>query len=218
MRKLTPETLLRAYASGVFPMAEDADDPRIMWIDPEWRGVIPLEHFHIPRRLARTVRQDRFQVTVDQAFRDVILACAASRPERESTWINQEIVEGYSALHTIGLTHSVECWRDDELVGGLYGLALGGAFFGESMFSIATDASKVALVHLVARLRKGGFALLDAQFQTDHLSRFGAEEIPRAEYHRRLAKALPLKAEFYSFSSSASPSGSQVLQEITQTS
>lgn len=191
--QLTPELLLRAYAEGLFPMAERRDDPDLYWVSPEKRGVIPLDRFHIPHRLARTVRGDRFAVTFDLSFVDVMKACAATRDE---TWINVEILRLYTALHATGYAHSVECRLDGELVGGLYGVSLGGAFFGESMFSTERDASKVALTHLVARLKFGGFQLLDTQFLTDHLSGFGAEEIARADYARRLAAALAVEADF----------------------
>ncbi len=184
--RLTPEILLRAYAEGLFPMAERRGDPTLYWVSPEKRGIIPLNSFHVPHRLARTVRSGQFTVTTDQAFTDIMLACAAPAPGREETWINSEIVRLYTALHAGGHAHSIECWQADELVGGLYGVRLGAAFFGESMFSCTRDASKVALVHLVEGLRRGGFALLDTQFITAHLARFGAVEIPRQQYLRRL--------------------------------
>ncbi len=188
--KLTPEILLRAYAEGLFPMAERRGDPTLYWVSPEKRGIIPLDAFHVPHRLARTVRSDVFTVTADTAFRDVMEACAAPAPGREETWINDEIVRLYCALHSSGHAHSVECWQNGELVGGLYGVRLGAAFFGESMFSRARDASKVALVHLVDGLKRGGFVLLDSQFITAHLARFGAIEIPREQYLMKLAYAL----------------------------
>ncbi|MCG8692279.1 MAG: leucyl/phenylalanyl-tRNA--protein transferase [Minwuiales bacterium] len=213
---LTPEMLLDAYASGLFPMAEDREDPRLYWVDPDMRGIIPIEGFHIPRRLRRTVRQDPFAVTVDQDFRAVIEACAEAAPGRRSTWINEEIVHVYTELHRLGAAHSVECRRDGELVGGLYGVSLKSAFFGESMFSRATDASKVALVHLVARLKAGGYRLLDAQFVTDHLTQFGIREIPRTAYHRLLGRALGRNGNFYSLPDGVS--GAAVVQSITQTS
>ena len=194
MIALTPELLLRAYAAGIFPMAETADDPDVFWVDPEQRGVLPLDGFHLPRRLARTLRQDVFDVRCDAAFEAVVRGCAEPTPERPKTWINEEIVRLYAALHRLGFAHSVETWRGGELVGGLYGVALGAAFFGESMYSRVTDASKVALAQLVARLRLGGFRLLDTQFVTEHLQQFGAVEISRAQYHRRLAAAIQLKA------------------------
>lgn len=189
--------LLDCYARGVFPMADARDDARVFLIDPERRGVIPLDAFHVPRRLARTVRGDSFEVRIDTAFHEVVLACAAAGPGRTETWINRPIEALYVHLHELGFAHSVECWKDGKLVGGLYGVALNGVFFGESMFSRERDASKVALVHLVARLIAGGFVLLDAQFLTEHLSQFGAQEIPRLEYHRRLGRALAVDADFY---------------------
>jgi leucyl/phenylalanyl-tRNA--protein transferase len=195
--RLTPEILLSAYAEGLFPMAERRGDPNLYWISPEARGIIPLNGFHVPRRLARTVKSGRFEVRIDTAFDAVIRACAAPGPGRDETWINDEIVSLYTALHQRGAAHTVECWREGRLVGGLYGVNLGGAFFGESMFSRERDASKVAFVHLVARLIRGGFRLLDAQFLTAHLARFGAIEIPRSDYLVRLHDALSYKAEFY---------------------
>ena len=196
MPELTPDMLLRAYAIGVFPMAEDRDDPDLFWVDPRMRGIIPLDGFHVPKRLRRTVRGDRFQITANREFEGVIEGCAQSNEGRPRTWINDRIITLYTALHHLGHAHSVECWRDGELVGGLYGVSLGGAFFGESMFSREPDASKIALVHLVARLRVGDFQLLDSQFITRHLRRFGAIEIPRSEYRQRLADALKVKARF----------------------
>jgi leucyl/phenylalanyl-tRNA--protein transferase len=208
--------LLACYARGVFPMADAREDARVFLIDPERRGVIPLDRFHIPRRLARTVRAEPFEIRTDTVFAQVVAACAAATPNRAETWINDPIEQLYGELHAQGHAHSVECWLDGELVGGLYGVALQGAFFGESMFSRRTDASKVALVHLVARLIAGGFALLDTQFLTEHLSRFGAEEIPRREYQKRLARALRLDASFQGLT--AGGGGATVLQLITQAS
>jgi leucyl/phenylalanyl-tRNA--protein transferase len=178
-------------------MAERRDDPTLYWIDPEKRGILPLDKFHVPHRLKRTVRSGRFEVRCDTAFREVMTACAQPAPGRTETWINQEILRLYTELFKMGRAHSVESWRDGVLAGGLYGVALGGAFFGESMFSHETDASKVALVHLVARLKKGGFRLLDTQFVTDHLSQFGAREIHRDGYRELLASALDVNATFY---------------------
>jgi len=196
-QRITADTLIRAYSIGIFPMAETAEDPELFWVEPEKRGILPLDGFHLSRRLARTVRADRFAVTCDTDFAAVIDGCAAPAPGRNGTWINREIRRLYGELFERGLVHTVECRQDGVLVGGLYGVALGGAFFGESMFSRATDASKVALVHLVARLRVGGFALLDCQFVTSHLGRFGTVEIPRRAYRARLADALPLAADFH---------------------
>jgi leucyl/phenylalanyl-tRNA--protein transferase len=193
MVDLTPQLLLQAYAEGLFPMAESAESDELYWFDPDRRGILPLDGFHVPRRLRRTLRQGIFEVRTDSAFDRVISACATVRP---NTWINQDIVRSYCDLHTYGYAHSVEAWLGHRLVGGLYGVALGGAFFGESMFSRVTDASKVALVHLVARLVRAGFTLLDTQFVTEHLSQFGAVEIPRAEYRKRLTAALAVVADF----------------------
>jgi len=201
---LTPALILRAYAQGIFPMAERRNDPSLFWVSPEMRGIIPLDGFHLPKRLARTVRGDRFEVTADTAFAEVMKACAEPAPDRPESWINDEILRLYTALHTSGHAHSIECRREGQLVGGLYGVKLGGAFFGESMFSRERDASKVALVHLVARLRRGGFSLLDTQFLTAHLARFGTIEIPRDDYHALLARAISHEAEFYWPASSGS--------------
>jgi len=196
MTELTSDLLLRAYGVGLFPMAETAEDPELFWVDPDRRGVLPLDDFHVPRSLRKTLRRGGFEVTADKAFRAVIAACAAPGPRRRATWINVEIQRLYGELHDRGHAHSVECWQGGTLAGGLYGVALGGAFFGESMFSRATDASKVALVHLVARLKRGGFQLLDTQFVTPHLRRFGAIEISRGAYRRRLAVAVRVAAAF----------------------
>ncbi len=198
MTGLTPEILLRAYGRGLFPMAEGRHDPRLYWVDPEMRGIIPLDSFHVPRRVARRVRSGYFEVRVDTACRTVIESCAESARGRGDTWINDEIIALYCALHETGYVHSVECWRASVLAGGLYGVALGGAFFGESMFSRAPDASKVALVDLVGRLRRGGFRLLDTQFVTPHLETFGAIEVPRARYLALLDDALAVAGRFYS--------------------
>lgn len=192
--EITPEILLRAYACGVFPMAEAANDPTIHWVDPERRGVILPGRFHIPRSLAKTVRRGTFEMRIDTAFARVLDLCAEPAPGRRDTWINEPIRRLYLQLYRMGFAHSVESWKDGELVGGLYGVSLGGAFFGESMFSRETDASKVALVHLWDRLMAGGYRLLDTQFLTGHLSRFGAIEIDRAEYHRLLEDALDVSA------------------------
>lgn len=214
---ITPNLLLQAYSSGVFPMAEGRDDSELFWVDPEERGIIPLNGFHIPRSLAKRVRQNRFRITADKAFRDVVCACSMPARGRETTWISERIEMLYTDLHKRGFAHSVEVWLDEELVGGLYGVSLGGAFFGESMFSTATDASKVALVHLVARLKVGGYWLLDTQFITDHLKQFGAIEIHRQEYHARLRDALRAQnTNFHQLDDD--DCGSTILQLITQTS
>ncbi|MDP4823379.1 MAG: leucyl/phenylalanyl-tRNA--protein transferase, partial [Aestuariivirgaceae bacterium] len=188
--KITPGILLRAYSAGLFPMAESADDPSLHWIAPELRGVIPLDGFHIPRSLAKQVRRREFEIRVDTAFDAVISGCAEARPERASTWINATIRELYNELFSLGFCHSVECWKGDRLVGGLYGVSIGTAFFGESMFSRASGASKVALVHLVARLKAGGYTLLDSQFVNPHLTQFGCVEMAQAEYKKLLVEAL----------------------------
>lgn len=184
------ELLLRAYANGIFPMADSRDDPDTFWVEPQRRAILPFDRFHVSRSLAKTVRQDRFTVTSDRDFAQVISTCAQQAENREETWINAEIEEAFIQLHRAGHTHSVECWQDGELVGGLYGLALGRAFFGESMFSRQTNASKVALVWLMARLRIGGFQLLDCQFLTDHLASLGVVEIEQEEYLQLLSATL----------------------------
>ena len=196
MLRLTPDILIRAYAAGIFPMAEAADDPELFWVDPRRRGILPLDALHVSRRLRRVVRQQIFEIRCDSAFEDVIRACAEASEKRPNTWINDEIVRLYAGLFARGAAHCVECWQDGRLAGGLYGVSLGAAFFGESMFSRESEASKVALVHLVARLRLGGFRLLDTQFLTPHLARFGGIEIRRARYHRLLADALSYRAVF----------------------
>lgn len=192
------QDLLACYRRGVFPMADARDDPNLFLVDPDMRGILPLDAFHIPKRLKRTVIREPYRVTVDTAFTRVMESCAEETDGRESTWINSAILNLYSALHREGHAHSVECWDDDKLVGGLYGVAIAGAFFGESMFSRATDASKIALVHLVARLIEGGFTLLDAQFHNPHLEQFGLIEISRAAFKERLRNALTVEANFYS--------------------
>ena len=197
--EITPEVLLRAYACGIFPMAESADDPTLFWVEPEMRGVIPLDGFRISSRLARTVRSDAFTVSVNTAFKAVIAGCAAPQPGRVDTWINKRIRDLYVGLHELGHCHSVEVWENDELVGGLYGVSLGRAFFGESMFHRARDASKVALVHLVEGLIRGGFVLLDTQFLTPHLAHLGAVEIPRADYLLLLEDAIRRDAVWAGF-------------------
>jgi leucyl/phenylalanyl-tRNA---protein transferase len=196
MPALTPDLLLEAYGAGIFPMGESADDPSIYWVEPKLRGVIPLDSFHVPKRLARTVRQAPFEIRIDHDFEAVISACAGEGIERGETWINATIRALYGELFRRGQVHTVECWQHGQLAGGLYGVRLGGAFFGESMFHRVTDASKVALVHLVARLRAGGFGLLDAQFQTAHLARFGATETPRRRYLAMLEQATSRDADW----------------------
>lgn len=195
--EITPQILLRAYACGVFPMAEDAEDDTVLWIEPEFRGVLPLDTFHAPRRLLRTMRNTSYEFRVNTAFGEVMDACAETAPDRPSTWINGQIHDLYRRLFEMGHCHSVEIWDGQRLVGGLYGVSLGTAFFGESMFSRERDTSKMALVHLVDRLKAGGFTLLDAQFITDHLKQFGALEVPKAEYHELLEHALTNTADFY---------------------
>jgi leucyl/phenylalanyl-tRNA--protein transferase len=202
-------------------MSDGRHDPRVFWVNPDKRGILPFDNFHIGRRLARTVRSDKYRVSIDRAFRQVMEICAEPHAKRAATWINDEIISLYCALNQRGQAHSVECWQVGEdgrehLVGGLYGVSLGAVFFGESMFSRARDASKVALVHLVGRLIVGGYTLLDTQFVTEHLKSFGAVEIDRELYHHRLAAGLQTPADFYS--APASVAGSEVLQSITQTS
>jgi len=220
-QQLTPELLLRAYAAGIFPMAESRDDPGIYWVDPQVRGVLPLDTFHAPRRLKKTIRSGVFEVRCNTAFAEVLELCGESRDNRPETWINPMIEDAVMKLFDMGFAHSVETWRDGILVGGLYGIALGGAFFGESMFSRYRDASKVALVHLVARLRMGGFTLLDVQFVTDHMRQYGASEIPAREYLEYLNDALQVQGVFLSDASPEEVSGALealFLQSSTQTS
>lgn len=194
--QLTPELLLKAYSIGVFPMAESRHDPELHWIDPEVRGILPLGEFHVPRRLKRTIRRQIFEITCNTAFHEVVAACAEPRSGRSDTWINPVIESLTTQLHEMGFAHSIEARIDGELMGGLYGVALGGCFFGESMFSHARDSSKVALANLVMRLRRGGYRLLDTQFSTAHLNRFGVVNISRNEYRRRLAAAIAMQAKF----------------------
>ncbi|MFO1089398.1 MAG: leucyl/phenylalanyl-tRNA--protein transferase [Hyphomicrobiales bacterium] len=196
---ITPQILLRAYSAGIFPMAESAEDNALYWVEPELRGVIPLDTFHISHSLRKQLRKKTYEVRIDTAFDRVIEGCAARGPNRSNTWINARIRSLYTQLHRMGCCHSVEAWKNGALVGGLYGVRLGAAFFGESMFSTATDASKVALVHLVARLNAGGYTLLDAQFITEHLKQFGAVEVARADYHRLLEAAIEKDADFFAF-------------------
>jgi leucyl/phenylalanyl-tRNA---protein transferase len=193
---ITPRILLRAYAAGLFPMAEDAEDDALFWFDPKERGVFPLDGLIVSKSLAKTIRARKFEVRVDQDFDGVLAGCAESRPGRENTWINGAIAQLFGQLFELGFVHTIEAWSDGELVGGLYGLALGGAFFGESMFHRVTDASKVCLAYLVARLRLGAYTLLDAQFITPHLESLGAVEISRDEYRRMLEAALPIEGDF----------------------
>lgn len=194
--EITPQVLLKAYSCGIFPMAESADDPALYWIEPQHRGILPLDRVHIPKRLARTVRTTPFAVRIDTDFEGTINGCAASRPGRRSTWINARIRTLYRELFALGHCHTVEVWDGERLVGGLYGVALGGAFFGESMFSYERDASKIALVHLIARLVAGGFTLLDTQFVTDHLRQFGTREVDRDTFQKKLDDALRVSANF----------------------
>ena len=215
-RSFGPQELLDCYARGVFPMGDSAEDPRLFLVDPDVRGVLPLDGMHVPRSLRKVVRSDRFEMRIDTAFSSVVEACAEPHEGREKTWINAPILNLYSALHRMGHAHSVECWRDGELVGGLYGVSLMSAFFGESMFSRERDASKVALVHLVARLKNGGFQLLDTQFTTPHLEQFGVCEVSREEFHSMLEAAMLSQADF-SLGGEVLQ-GAEALQLITQTS
>jgi leucyl/phenylalanyl-tRNA--protein transferase len=227
-QRLDPEMLLRAYSLGVFPMADHRDADDVFWVEPRQRGVLPLDGFHLPRSLAKVLRAERFGITADRAFDRVMAACAEARADRPETWINPTIITAYQALFARGNAHSIECWDGTELAGGLYGVKLGAAFFGESMFTRVTDASKCALAALVARLRVGGFRLLDTQFLTDHLARFGAVEVPRARYKGLLAAALGASGDFAAFDWEAADrpsttvsgpvSGKRIVQLLTQTS
>jgi len=203
--EITPQVLLKAYACGIFPMAESAEDPALYWIEPQARGILPLDDVHIPRRLARTIRARQFEVRVNSDFNGVISGCAASRPGRRSTWINSRIRQLYGALFKQGHCHTIETWHDGRLVGGLYGVALGGAYFGESMFSTERDASKVALVYLVARLIHGGFTMLDTQFVTDHLRQFGTIELDKSSFQDKLDEAVDQKASFLALPADTDP-------------
>jgi leucyl/phenylalanyl-tRNA--protein transferase len=214
--EITPELLLQAYRIGVFPMGERRDDPKLYWLDPRLRAVLPLDAFHLPQRLKRTVRQGRFAVVADTTFAEVVRACAEPRPGHPESWINEPIVELYTELHRRGHAHSVECRLDGQLVGGLYGVSVGAAFFGESMFSRERDASKVALVHLVARLIRGGFHLLDCQFMTEHLRGFGAVEVPREQFRTLLHDAINRTATFQRELGGADPCA--IVQDNTRTS
>ncbi|GJE51945.1 Leucyl/phenylalanyl-tRNA--protein transferase [Methylobacterium tardum] len=211
---ITPEILLKAYAAGIFPMAEDAQDPTLYWVEPKARGVLPLDGFRVSRRLARTVRLDQFEVRCDTDFAGVIDGCAAPRRDSERTWINGRIRELYGALYDLGYVHTVEVYAGGRLVGGLYGVSLGAAFFGESMFHEVRDASKVALVHLMGRLRAGHYRLADTQFVTEHLTQFGAEELPRHVYKRRLAEALDQAGDWNVWPGDGSVTGGQVLDAL----
>jgi leucyl/phenylalanyl-tRNA--protein transferase len=211
--EITPEILLRAYAAGIFPMAEDADDPTLFWVEPRERGILPLDGFHVSRRLARTVRTDVFEVRVDHDFDAVIRGCAGVTAERDKTWINERIRRLYGELFDLGHCHTIEAWRDGRLAGALYGVRLGAAFFGESMFHVERDASKVALVHLAARLKAGGFRLLDTQFVTDHLAQFGAVELPRQAYKRVLREAIDAPADWHAWPKDGT-CGAEVLRAL----
>jgi leucyl/phenylalanyl-tRNA--protein transferase len=213
---ITPEILLKAYAAGIFPMAEDADDPSLFWVEPRERGIIPIEGFHVSKRLARTVRSDLFEVRIDRDFDGVIEGCASAGTDREKTWISGRIRQLYGALFDYGHCHTVEVYLDGRLVGGLYGVRLGGAFFGESMFHTVRDASKVALVHLVARLRAGGFTLLDTQFVTEHLAQFGAMEVPRRDYKILLRAALDEAGDWHVWPRSRIVSGAEALAALEE--
>ena len=213
--EITPEILLKAYAAGIFPMAEDAEDPSLFWVEPRERGIIPLDRFHVSKRLARTVRSDHFQVRVDRDYDAVIAGCAAPGADREKTWISGRIRDLYGELFDAGYCHTVEVYREGRLVGGLYGVRLKGAFFGESMFHTERDASKVALVHLVARLRRGGFSLLDTQFVTSHLAQFGAIEVPRQRYKQMLRAAMDHDAEWHVWPREAVLSGEEALAALS---
>lgn len=212
MARFGVDDLIACYRRGVFPMAESRDDRELFLVDPEWRCILPLDEFHVPRRLARTIRSERFVFSADRRFEEVIDGCAAPAPDRDETWISPQIRALYIELHRRGLAHSIEVWEEGALVGGLYGVALGSAFFGESMFSRARDASKAALVHLAARLRLGGFTLLDAQFVTPHLEQFGARTLSRRAFHEQLVFALAVKANFSALPENVS--GAQLLQSI----
>ena len=209
--EITPDVLLKAYACGIFPMAESADDPALYWIEPDMRGIIPLQRFHAPSRLARTVRSTQYAVHVDRDFDAVIEGCAEPKQDRARTWINIRIRRIYRSLFDRGHCHTVEVYDGDHLVGGLYGVSLGRAFFGESMFHRARDASKIALAHLVARLKVGGYALLDTQYVTEHLKTFGAIEIPKRRYHRLLEEALSGDGDFAALPVTQPISGQEVL-------
>jgi leucyl/phenylalanyl-tRNA--protein transferase len=212
--EITPEVLLKAYACGIFPMAESADDPALYWIEPEQRGIIPLQGFHVSSRMARTVRTTPLAVWVDRDFDAVIEGCATPQPDRDKTWINARIRNIYRALYDLGHCHTVEVYNGDDLVGGLYGVSLGRAFFGESMFHRVRDASKIALVHLIARLRAGGYRLCDTQYVTEHLKTFGAVDVPKKRYHRLLEEALAGEADFAALPTHRALTGAEALAQL----
>ena len=212
--EITPQLLLKAYAIGIFPMAESVDDPGMFWVEPEMRGILPLNHFHIPRSLKKSFRRNDFEVKVDSDFEAVVAACAGDGIERDGSWINKRIRKLYSELFEMGHCHSVETWHKGKLVGGLYGVSIGGAFFGESMFSRQTDASKIALIHLVHRMKVGNFRLLDTQFTTEHLERFGVVEIPRDDYRVLLESAISYEADFFAYEGGATCD--DILQSVSQ--
>lgn len=218
MTELTPDLLLKAYAYGVFPMAKSRADETVYWVQPKLRGILPLDNFHFPRSLRKTMRRGAFTVTIDKAFNEILDGCAATAPDRPDTWINDRIIRLFTELHNAGAAHSVEVWQDGELAGGLYGLAMGAAFFGESMFSRRTDASKIALCHLIGMLRAGGFTLLDTQFITSHLARFGAVEISQNDYLGELQTALTRSARFGPVLSQGDLEAALSSQRITHTS
>lgn len=212
--EITPQLLLKAYSIGIFPMSESVDDPGLFWVEPEMRGILPLNNFHTPRSLKKSFRRNNFEVRVDSDFEAVVAACAGDGIERDGTWINQRIRNLYSELFEMGYCHSIETWHEGKLVGGLYGVALGGAFFGESMFSKKTDASKIALIHLVYRMKVGNFRLLDTQFTTEHLERFGVVEIPRDDYRILLENAVGQEADFFAYAGGAT--SDVILQSFSQ--
>lgn len=213
-RKISPEIMIQAYAAGIFPMAETSESKGIFWLSPDPRAILPLDKIHIPKRLRRRMRSRPFSVTTDQAFEQTVLGCAKATPVRPQTWINPQLHQLYLQLHHQGFAHSLECWQNQQLAGGIFGIALNGAFFGESMFTCVPDASKIALLHLIARLRTGGFLLFDIQFTTSHLKRFGAIELSRKFYLNQLVRAMEQTADFHHFRQDDSPEA--VLQSITQ--
>ena len=214
MTEITADILLKAYMCGIFPMAETRDTEELFWIDPKERGVLPLDSFHVSKSLVKAIRNEPYVITADKAFARVIRGCAAPRIGHEDTWINGTIMTLYEELYERCFAHSIECWQGDELVGGLYGVSIGAAFFGESMFHTKTNASKIALCYLVARLKAGGFTLLDTQFVAEHLNQFGVKEIARDDYLKRLETAIEKPSDFYSMATDAS--SETILQLITQ--